>query len=413
VSRLLGAAAAAAVLLAAGCTTSSHGQHPSLASVSSGASTPVTSPTSAPVPAPPASTSTEPPPPPSGPLNGFQVADLTFVGPHGWALGTVGCVRSSGRCSALGYSADDGRSWRSITTPPVHVAVPDLGSGSCADPCVSHVRFATDRVGYLFGGGAAGGSRALLTTADGGRTWHRRSGGADALESLAGTVIRVGDSGGCPPGCRYRIQTAPVGGSVWRTVTLPGAAGIGDGAELVRTGASAYLLVLGNPAGGAEDERSVLWSSADGGARWTRRGEPCPQSGGREVDSSLLTSAPDGSVTVLCTVRGGRAGPFTATTTNGGASFRAGSRTALGAAPVSALATASARVVLVSSDDTYRSTDGGLHFARLAAGGGSSPGPLAGLGFASSTVGHAISVDRRSIWVTADGGRRWVAARLR
>jgi hypothetical protein len=399
------AAAALSLLLLAGCTSSTNGSGSTNRSGTSSTTTaPSTPSTSAPPTTTPASSSTAPVPR-SGPLNGFQISDLTFVGAEGWALGTVGCVQTSGRCTALAHSTDNGRNWRSIVAPPVHVEGP-AGGGSCADPCVQHVRFASRSTGYLFG------VQALYLTTDSGRHWRRQSGGADALESLDGNVIRVDDRGGCPPGCTYTVRTAAIGSASWHAVTLPGPPGLGDGVALARTGSHAYLLVGGNPAGGAENEKSRLWTSADDGAHWTNRGEPCPQGGSREVDSSLLSTSDDGAAAVLCTTRGGSGRSFVAISTNGGASFRAGSRTALGGAPVSALGLASSATVLLSSDDTYRSTDSAQHFARLSSNSGSSPGVLGWLGFASATVGHAISVDRRSIWTTTDGGRSWGSGHL-
>jgi hypothetical protein len=248
-------------------------------------------------------------------------------------------------------------------------------------------------------------------TADGGRTWHPQPGRADALESLDGNVIRITDQGGCPPGCHYAAATAAIGGTSWQRATLPGTATTTTGVVLARTGSRAYALALGHPAGGAQNARSTLWTSADDGRRWTNRGEPCPQ-GTHEVDSVALTPAPDGSVTVLCQERSAAGHRFTATSTDGGVHFRSGSRTALGAADVGAIGAASSSRILVSSDDTYLSNDGGRHFTRLSANGGSSPGALGWLGFASATIAHAISVDRRTIWTTTDAGRTWRAGRL-
>jgi photosystem II stability/assembly factor-like uncharacterized protein len=69
--------------------------------------------------------------------------------------------------------------------------------------------------------------------------------------------------------------------------------------------------------------------------------------------------------------------------------------------------------VLVSTDDLYLSGDGGRRFARLSANGGSSPGALVWLGLASATVGHGISIGRRTIWTTTDCGHSWWAGVLR
>jgi photosystem II stability/assembly factor-like uncharacterized protein len=408
--RLLAVAVAAAALLLAGCTASTNGTGSArTASAPSSAPASTASPTASSPPSPAPSTSSAlPPAPRSGPLNGLQVADLTFVGAEGWALGTVGCASGSGRCTAIAHSTDNGRTWHSIVAPRVNVSIAGLDDGPCAAPCVQHIRFATSRVGYLFGNTP---QRTLYLTTDRGRTWRRQPGGADALESLDGNVIRIDDGGGCPPGCRYVAETAGIGGTGWLRAPLPGAVNETTGIALARTGAHAYLLAFGHPAGGAPDARSTLWTSADDGRHWIHRGEPCPQ-GGHEVDSVALTTAPDGSVTVLCRVRDASGGQFTATSTGGGGHFVAGSRAALGDAPVGAIAAAGRSAVFVSSDDTYRTTDGGRRFTRLAANGGDSPGALGWLGFASPTVAHAISVDRRTIWTTTDGGRRWTPGKI-
>lgn len=394
--------AAVAVLLVAGCSAGAAGGGPSgsRTRVATSSVSPV-GPTSTPSPSP-----------------GFRFADVTFVGDRGWALGTVGCA--TGRCTAFARSTDDGLDWSLMRAPSVHVSEIDGAGDTCLSPCVEHVRFGTDRIGYLFGIGpwSANGKSTLLMTTDGGRSWQVQRGGADALETLDGNVIRVVDRGNCPPGCSYAVQVAPVGATSWRTIDLPDGQGGGDSVQLVRTGSRAALEVYGNPAGGAP-ARAVLFTSADDGASWTRRAEPCPQlrpsaaSPLGEVDSSRLTSAPDGSITVLCTPRSATRWQFTITSSDGGASFRTGDLKALGAAAITALGAASARTVLVSSDDVYRSTDSGHTFARLSANGGTSPGPVVWLGFASATVGHAISPDRRTVFTTTDAGRTWTSSSWR
>src|SRR3954471_5490658 len=181
-------AAVAAALFVAGCTSSTSGspsQSAPAPTAPSATGSPLPAPSTPPPAssAPPTSTASLVPVPRSGPLNGFLVADLTFVGNQGWALGTVGCTQQSGRCTALAHSTDNGRTWRSMKAPKVNVAVPGLDTGDCVAPCVEHVRYATPAVGYLFGGRDAG---ALLMTTDGGNHWRRQPGNADALESLDG-----------------------------------------------------------------------------------------------------------------------------------------------------------------------------------------------------------------------------------
>ncbi|MGI8679869.1 MAG: hypothetical protein ACR2LX_14550 [Jatrophihabitans sp.] len=340
-------------------------------------------------------------------LTHFRMTDVTFTGSEAWALGTADCLGGSGTCAAMEHSGDNGRTWQSASIPRSSVNL----QGHCTDPCLVHVRFATAKVGYLFGARnfSSDNSEALFMTTDGGRSWQRQSGGAAALETLGGNVIRVIDQGGCPPGCAYRVQTAAVGSSAWRTVTLPGPYPLGDGAQLGRANGVAYLEAYGNPAGGGQTETAVLWTSTDNGTSWRNRGEPCPRVGGQEYDSDTLSVAPDGSASVVCRPRLQQGHQFTVTTTDGGRTFHAGSRTALGAESVTAFGAASSRVLLVGLGDTFRSTDDGRRFARLGANGGSSPGNPHYVGFASSTVGHAISSDRRTLWTTRDSGATWTA----
>lgn len=394
-------ALAAAALVIAGCSSSTGGHGSTAAASASPAGTPssrAASPT--PTPASPSTPSRVPtthpaPVPRQGSLSGLQVADLTFVGPDGWALGTAGCLHGSGLCPVLAHSTDNGRSWRAVPSAP--------GGGA------TNIRFATDRIGYAYG------RAAFFMTTDGGRSWQREPGGADALETLDGNVIRVVDPGNCPPGCTYSIETAPVGATGWHSVTLPGRQGGGVSVQLVRTGRLSALAVYGHTSGGAPSAHTVLFTSRDDGASWVRRGEPCPQQPASasdphgEVDGSALSSAADGSISVLCTPRGQGGSQFTVTSSDGGAHFQPGSKRALGAATISAFAAASASTLIVSSDDTYRSTDSGRHFSRAAV----SPGMLGWAGFASATIGHAISIERRTIWTTTDAGRTWQAATLR
>src|SRR5690606_13371169 len=145
---------------------------------------------------------------------------------------------------------------------------------------VEHLRFATDRIGYAFGQGA------LYLSGDGGRTWQRQSGGALALETLDGNVIRVATT--CLPGCPMSLQTAAVGSTEWRPANPATISpGMRPGGALVRSGRAASLAVFGHAAGGASNATTKLYLSGDDGAHWSARGEPCPQGG----DSTAAGSA--------------------------------------------------------------------------------------------------------------------------
>jgi len=334
--------------------------------------------------------------PGSGPVpQAFHVTDLTFVGPDdGWALGSSQCLNTPAqRCTALLRTSDGGQSWRSITNPPANIGA------SCADPCIEHIRFADKKIGYAYG------PNALFMTTDGGAHWARQSAGADALETLSGNVIRVTDNGRCPPGCRYQVLTAPLASDRWQPSQLPVSAS-GDSVLLNRTGEAAYLLIQQHPAGGAGTQQPTLLTSSDKGRSWTYRNTPCPQDPGRygEVDGQLMTTAEDGSVTLVCAARGGSASTqFTVTSTNGGATFPRGSRGAFGAL-AGALGAASNSVLLVCAADTYRSIDGGKTWHPL---GSTGPGRVSWIGFENGSVGRAVSADSRTIWTTTDAGATW------
>lgn len=343
----------------------------------------------------------------SGPaptLRDFRVADLTWVGSHGWALGEADCLSGGGQCDAIEQTTDGGRTWSSLPAPKAQTY---LGvSSGCQGNCLNGLRFATDRIGWAYG------PQAFYTTRDGGRTWTRSAGGAYALESLDETVIRVVYPQGLPGS--FQVQVANVDLDGWKTVALPGGPDIGYGTLLGRAPGISYLLVQGHPAGGGQDARSKLYTSTDGGRTWAARGEPCPQNGtgpNGEVDSTMLTVAPDGSATVLCYRRIAGGGPFTATAPRNG-TFRAGSRSALGSAMVTGFGAASSSVIVIVLADTFRSADGGRSFARLAANAGSSPGDPVYVGFSTTTLGYAISADRHTLFTTTDAGRTWTSYRF-
>jgi photosystem II stability/assembly factor-like uncharacterized protein len=279
----------------------------------------------------------------------------------------------------------------------------------CDDPCISNVRFATDRIGYAYG------PSALFMTTDGGVTWGRLPGGADALETLDGNVIRVVDQagGGCVPGCDYNVQTAPIGSAKWRSVDLPGTYdhGSSTGVALVRTGQRAFIEVFGHPAGGGEDATSLLYSSTDDGASWSRHGDPCPASPRGEVDSSGITAAADGSVAVLCSPRGATSPEYTALSVDGGATFHAGG--SLPAHPTGArlLSAASADVQLVAAfDGLLRTRDRGRSWQSVpSVPTGAEPSFI---GFESTTLGRLVVGTREAIWTTHDAGLTWTPHRF-
>jgi photosystem II stability/assembly factor-like uncharacterized protein len=356
----------------------------------------------------PAPRTTEPNPPPAThaapkevTLTHFSAIDVTFVGAEtGWALGTADCLNGShGPCAAMVRTTDGGGTWHGMKPPPANV--PLL---VCDDPCIQHVRFATDQIGYAFG------PSALFMTTDGGVNWQRLPGGADALETLDGNVIRVVDQvgGGCVPGCDYNVQIAPIGSATWHNVDLPGTYDRGSttGVALVRTGPRAFIEVFGHVSGGGSDATSLLYTSTNDGVNWTRHDEPCPQNSGYEVDSTAITAAADGSVAVLCSPRGASSPDFTAVSSDGTAPFTPGGSLPANLGGERLLGAASANVQLIASFEAlYRTQDAGKTWQSVpAVPGGVEPRFI---GFESQTVGRVVVGTGESIWRTGDAGLTW------
>jgi photosystem II stability/assembly factor-like uncharacterized protein len=333
-----------------------------------------------------------------GALTNVTVTDLTFAGTDdGWALGSADCLNGPGRCTAM-WRTTDGRTWTSMAGPEFNVP---NERGSCADPCVDHIRFATDEVGYAFG------PSAFFMTDDGGKSWSQEPGGATQLETLDDNVIRVtGTDSGCPGPCVDGIETSGVGSTDWTPANFHSQPSFVGTVQLARgNGGYAYLLVTRNPAGGSEDERSTLYRSSDLGATWDSVGEPCPQTN-QEIDSSAIAGGAAGRVSVLC---GNRLAPvhyFVAASADGGQQF---SRQP-GQIPISAsLLTGDPATVLVAAGvGMARSTDGGATWQPIA----DVTGDIGWVGFESQTVGRAVSADGTTIWTTRDGGASWNRASI-
>jgi photosystem II stability/assembly factor-like uncharacterized protein len=331
-------------------------------------------------------------------LHGVKILDLTFADvDDGWALATADCINGPGRCPAL-LRTHNGQTWHS--SPRVGFNVVGQTSTPCDDPCVEHIRFATDRIGYAYG------PTSFLMTTDGGRHWGEQSGGADAVETLNQNVIRVTSQGtGCPGPCDVRVFTAPIGGSTWTRATLPGTEP-GFGFQFARGGDDAYLLFFGHVAGGEPSAESVLYHSADNGVTWTRGGEPCPQTGSVEIDSRVIAAGDQGRAAVLCAPRTSTSNAWVATSTDGGAHFTAQP----GKAPAANLLTGDPATVLVNTGvgGLARSTDGGKTWSPVRY-------PIRGVsfaGFENTQVGRIVAAHGTEIWTTRDGGQSWTELTL-
>jgi photosystem II stability/assembly factor-like uncharacterized protein len=347
-------------------------------------------------------------------LAGSFLMDLTWVSDQrGWVLAALPCSR--GLCPRVAATGDGGRTWVPLPVPP---GVIQNGAVNCARVgCISQLRFATTRVGYLFG-------PALYQTGDGGRTWRRvPSRPVEALEPSAGAVIRVVyDHGGCPGPCTRTVQETTAGSATWRTllrIPFASAAG-GVTAQVIWPGSPViYVPVYGNLAAGYG--QAVIFRSTDGGSSWQRLSDPCFGAGQPVHDAAALAAAPGGYLAVLCLSRTGTGSTFVRTSTDYGSSWSpprtvpGGTRNHLNlvAAASPGRLVAATGGVSGSGPFTYRlavSTDGGRRWSTAVTGTTQlmpqAPG-TAFLGFEDPTTGRWIS-DARHIWTTHDGGLHWL-----
>jgi hypothetical protein len=242
--------------------------------------------------------------PAGGPVpRGFQPVSMTFVSASdGWVLGTAPCAQQP--CTSVVRTTDGGRSWIGIPAPRYPLATPNRPRG------LSDIRFADTLDGFAFG-------TQLWVTHNGGATWRHVAlpGPIGDLETSDGVVYAAVLTGASA----VTVYESPASGGNWTPVpglpagvrseaflgmiTLHGPAAwiiLGDRLYASATGrnwvrepvtcgsnygmvsVAAYstrqltLLCTGDPAMGSAQK--VLLASADGGARFTRRGV-APQGG--------------------------------------------------------------------------------------------------------------------------------------
>jgi photosystem II stability/assembly factor-like uncharacterized protein len=348
-------------------------------------------------------------------LAGSFVMDLTWISDRtGWALAGAPCAR--GLCPVLARTGDGGRTWRRLPVPPGSIQGVLVDCSKKA--CVSHVRFATASLGYLFG-------PALFITRDGGRSWAReKSPPVESLEPSAGSVVRlVYDHTGCPGPCNRTVQEARAGSTTWRLLIrlgIPRADSREGSAQTIRGGSGIiYVPIYGSLAAGAGTQHTILFRSPDGGRTWRRLGDPCGGSGFRVHDAVALAAAPGGVLAALCVPRNAAPGDrFVLTSSDEGSSW--GPRHRVPGSPWLITAASSTHLVVAdgpvggSGTHTYRlaaSFDGGLHWRtvvfdreRLSP---RAPGS-AFLGFEDARVGRWVGWER-AIWTTRDGGAHWTS----
>lgn len=352
-----------------------------------------------------------------GPLPaGFAVSDLTWISlTEGWALGRAPCSRPP--CTSVAHTLDGGRTWAGLPAPiaylPSDLATSSTGCSTTV-ACVEGVRFADANTGYAFG------SSSVWLTTNGGHNWVQRSTDAtDALEVAHGVAVRVTHPAvGCPPGCPYGIQSAPVGSTSWRSFPAPTLNGYG--ALLAVEGANIYVAAVGHVAGGAQDAHTQFLRSNDKGAHWASSGDPCGATpSGHEADASAISAASGGFLAVACTPRSTGEAAFVVESSDAGATFGPHRGGLLSAVPPDgerieriAAPTGQRLAVLVTSATALNiavTNDGGADWAVTHT--EATPSDRTNnlyFGFQDATSGRAVLIPR-TILTTTDGGGHFTA----
>lgn len=337
------------------------------------------------------------PPPDAGVPAGFAATDLSFVSAtHGFAIGGALCPGIP--CRALLATTDSGASWSRRSAP------------ACTrGTCPTHVRFASDRIGYAWG------FNGLFLTVDGGRSWSRQSGPTVyGLEVAHGVAVRVVTADACP-GCRFVVQTSLVGSTVWQTTYTSSEQRTDAG--LVRSGSRLAVPLYAHPSGGSSAPQTTsLLLSTDDGRSWVRRDDPCTTTG-TEVDAAGVSFSPAGELVVLCRNRQAGTGTTLIVSADGGRTFGP-RRTVPAIAPDAATGAGPGVLVAVgttgSTTRLVRSGDAGATWQQVAsepaANGATTPVLLA---FTSPSTGWWVGPSGRRLWRTTDGGRTWTSRSFR
>jgi hypothetical protein len=305
---------------------------------------------------------------------------------HGWVLLRRPCAEAV--CPLLRETTDGGRTWRTLPTP---------------DARVSGVRFATAKIGWLFG-------PTLFETRDGGHTWTRtNSDPVVDVEAANGVAMRMTTADrDCGAGCAQYLDLTKLGAGGWQR--LPGPA-IYQFPQLLLQGRDAYVAGIPNFAGAGEAE---LRASRDEGATWTEIRDPCAQPN-RGYRTASASAAPGGVVAVLCLSVDQQQGTIRVSTDRG-KTFGPPER--VPSIPLNAffspIAAGSRQTIAVAYSDEHEygvvvTNDGGVTWhttLRPVAPATRETAHPPSLGWQDANSAR-VSFNTNAIWTTRDGGRSW------
>jgi photosystem II stability/assembly factor-like uncharacterized protein len=305
---------------------------------------------------------------------------------HGWALLRRPCGTKV--CPRLRETTDGGRTWRTLPTP---------------DTSVSGVRFATPRVGWLFG-------PALFETRDGGQTWSReKSDQVVDVEAADGVAIRMTTADhDCGTGCAQYLDRLKVGAAGWQR--LPGGP-ILQLPQLLLQGPDTYVAGIPNFAGAGEVD---LRASRDEGATWTDIVDPCAQHTGRRYRTASASAAPGGVLVVLCRSVVPPGATIRISQDRGQTFGAAHAIPDVPAGELSPVAAGSAQTIAVAYSDQQQygvvvTNDGGATWdttLRTSSAPTSASAFPPTLGWQDAKTAR-VSFNTDAIWTTRNGGRSW------
>jgi hypothetical protein len=260
---------------------------------------------------------------------------------------------------------------------------------------VTQLRFANALDGYAFG-------RELWETTNGGASWAKVAtpGTVTELEAADGEAYALVCAAGSASCQSMELLRSPVGSPQWQQVSTP--ASLGFIATFAVSGPSLYVLNAN-----VDTRPYVLLYSADKGATFTKRVEPCTAGlGGR------VTAAADGSPTIWAACPTGTEATVLLST-NGGTTWRVAEPTEAGFPNSVGLTTASSSVALVwpgPFDELpaamARTTNGGGSYSAVL----SSSGRVLWAGFSDPVRAYALVVTASGpthLFESNDGGATW------
>ena len=217
------------------------------------------------------------PPPPAG----FEAQSVSFVSARiGFVLGTRDC--STLPCTALlEKTVNGGTTWSPVSAPAVSL-VPRFTTSPAS--AVSSVRFENANDGWLLGPG-------LWVTANGGKKWHR-------VKAVPGEIIDLAVSDG-----EVYVSAEPATGGLDQARLYESRVGTSKWTRVPKVTPQNLLTVFGHAvwAGSANGVAPGLWTSTDGGRRWSKLAFKCPKVA---LSASAVAAASASDVAIACSDQG-------------------------------------------------------------------------------------------------------------